>query len=194
MNSRLEKSEIIVFDIGNVLLEYSPAFLLKKSLNIDDERYIKGVFQSPYWIRLDEGTVSIEEAAFKMSIEAGLEEQLVIKLLSSFTDFMPEMPAISLIESMKEQGKKVYLLSNFQKKAFEQVRLRHEFFQKIDGWLVSSHVNINKPNPDIYRLLMDKFRLEAKKCCFIDDTLENIEAAKKLGFETIHYKSINSLL
>lgn len=194
MNSKLVKSDVIVFDIGNVLLEYSPTFLLKKSLNSEDKAYMDGIFKSKHWQSLDRGTISVDEAAQLMSEEGSLDRAKVLKLLNTFAEFMPEMPAASLISSLKEQGKKLYLLSNFQEKAFEQVRHRHEFFKKIDGWVVSSHVKINKPDFGIYKCLIDKFELNPKNCCFIDDTLENIEAALKMGFETIHYENFNSLL
>lgn len=64
-----------------------------------------------------------------------------------------------------------------------------------DGGVASCEVHINKPDPKIYKALLDKYSLKAAECVFIDDRLENVQAAFALGFAGIQMKStVNALV
>ena len=65
----------------------------------------------------------------------------------------------------------------------------YEYFQrwkKLDyftGYVVSCDIHMLKPNEEIYRYLLDKYKLKAEECLFIDDLEANIEGAKKVGIK-----------
>lgn len=64
-----------------------------------------------------------------------------------------------------------------------------------DGGVASCEVHINKPDPKIYKALLDKYSLKAAECVFIDDRLENVQAAFALGFAGIQMKdSVGTLV
>ena len=64
-----------------------------------------------------------------------------------------------------------------------------------DGGVASCEVHINKPDPKIYKALLDKYSLKAEECVFIDDRLENVQAAFALGFAGIQMKdSVGTLV
>ena len=64
-----------------------------------------------------------------------------------------------------------------------------------DGGVASCEVHVNKPDPKIYRALLDKYSLKAEECVFIDDRLENVQAAFALGFAGIQMKdSVGTLV
>ena len=81
---------------------------------------------------------------------------------------------------LKQAGYGVYLLSN------ASVR-QHEYWPRVpgsalfDGTLISADVKLVKPQPEIYRLLLEKFSLTAQECFFIDDSPANIEGALMCG-------------
>ena len=57
----------------------------------------------------------------------------------------------------------------------------------MDGMVVSSREKVMKPDERIYRILLDRYHLNAEDTLFIDDRLENIRAAEKLGIQGWHY-------
>ena len=59
--------------------------------------------------------------------------------------------------------------------------------------MVSGDEKIKKPDYRIYEILLNRYSVNAKNSIFIDDALENIEAANDLGFQTIHFLSANQL-
>jgi putative hydrolase of the HAD superfamily len=95
------------------------------------------------------------------------------------------------LDSLKEKGLKIYLLSNYPKSIFalHEERGKFTFIDKIDGRVVSGFEGMVKPDAEIYKLLMDRYGLKAEECVFIDDRPENIEAAKALGMEGIVFES-----
>ena len=64
-----------------------------------------------------------------------------------------------------------------------------------DGIILSAFEKLVKPNKEIYKLILNKFDLKAKESFFIDDKLENVEAAKKLEIDAFQfdYKNIEAL-
>ena len=83
------------------------------------------------------------------------------------------------------------MLSNYGKTSFEAARDngRLSFLPVVDGGGISYEVQIVKPEPAIYRKLLEKYNLSAEECVFLDDKAENIEAAKALGFHGIVVES-----
>lgn len=59
--------------------------------------------------------------------------------------------------------------------------------ETVDHILVSAELGIAKPDPEIYQILAETLECEFENILFVDDFIENIEAAKALGIQTIHY-------
>ena len=74
-----------------------------------------------------------------------------------------------------------------------KLKLSSNFFNFIDGSIYSFEVGLRKPDPDIYHKALSISKTVATEVLFIDDLKENIEMAKKLDLNTIHYKNYNSL-
>ncbi|PIV26566.1 MAG: hypothetical protein COS37_05745, partial [Anaerolineae bacterium CG03_land_8_20_14_0_80_58_20] len=87
----------------------------------------------------------------------------------------------------------VYGLSNWSSETFPITRRKHDFFDILDGYLISGEVNLVKPDPAIFQRLLDKIGRDAQECLFIDDALPNIEAARALGMTAIHFQSPGQL-
>ena len=154
MDQRLQEKDIVVFDVGNVLLRFDPKSIAKEF----------GL--SP----------RLEEAVFGTGLWAW------IRLLDEFYRFLvPLAPSLWLPE-LKAAGKKLYYLTNFSSPAFERTLERFPFFEAFDGGVVSSHERIVKPMPAIYRLLCRRYGFSPKDALFIDDNPENTKAAQQEGF------------
>ena len=183
----------IVFDIGNVLTNYRwKGFLEDKGY--DEEmigRIAKASVMTPYWDEFDRGEWSEEETlkAF-ISVDPGIEKELReayanIEEMVTKRDF-----AIPWIRELKEKGYRVYCLSNFSKKAYDECRAALGFLQELDGGILSYRERIVKPNPAIYNLLLTRYDLKADECVFFDDMERNVKAAIECGYHAFVFTTL----
>ena len=100
----------------------------------------------------------------------------------------------TLVEQLKQRGYCVYYLSNIPEAVLDLL-MHRDFEGLFDGGVASCEVHINKPDPRIYKALLDKYQLKAGESVFIDDRLENVQAAFRLGFAGIQMKdSVGTLV
>ena len=174
----------IVFDMGNVLIRFDrELFLDRLDLSPEDRALLTNeVFRSLEWARMDRG--SLTEAQAVESICQRLPRHLhsaAKQLVENWDDpILPVEGMCELIEELKAAGYGIYLLSN------ASVR-QHEYWPRVpgsrlfDGTLISAAEKLVKPQPEIYRLLLERFSLNAEECFFIDDVAANIEGAFYCG-------------
>lgn len=186
----------VIFDIGNVLLEFKPLDYLKRTFNDDNlEKFLyKEVFQCKEWLHLDRGILTQDEAIKIICLRNPMQEVHIKKCMDNWIDILsPIEGTVKILNELKEKGYKLYLLSNFHSLAFETVYSRYDFFKYFDGGIISYKENLLKPESEIYTKLLDTYNLNAEECLFIDDTLVNIEAASRLGINTVHFESCEML-
>lgn len=100
---------------------------------------------------------------------------------------------VDILYQLKDKDYKLYGLTNWSDETFPLVRNTYSFFDELEGILVSGKEGLAKPDPAIYRLMMKRFKLKAEECLFIDDNIDNIESARDIGMETIHFRSPEQL-
>jgi len=98
----------------------------------------------------------------------------------------PQMYA--LVDQLKKQGVQVGLLSNIDNRLAKIIK-DFGFYEPFNPCLLSCEIGAEKPDPKIYQHLLDQLEISAGNVVFIDDKKENIEAAKKLGFDAILFTS-----
>ena len=64
----------------------------------------------------------------------------------------------------------------------------------LDGLIISAEINKIKPNLDFYEFILDKYKINANELLFLDDNIENVNRAKKLGIQTIKVEKNNNLV
>ena len=99
----------------------------------------------------------------------------------------PIAGAKEFIRQCKGEGMKVYVLSNACNKFFEYFP-KHYDLDSFDGIIVSSKVRLIKPDVRIYELLCNTYGLKPQECLFVDDRLENVEAARKIGIHAVVFE------
>lgn len=183
----------VIFDVGNVLVDFCWRELMDNlgfSKNLQDE-FEKTVFGSHWWGELDRGVMDENRVLDKLR-EDNKEHIEEFELIWANRDKLvrPYDYALSMMDSLKEKGLNIYLLSNYPKELF---KLHAEngsfpFLDRIDGKVVSGFVKLVKPDREIYECLLKKYDLKAEECVFLDDRSENVEAAIKLGINGIVFK------
>jgi putative hydrolase of the HAD superfamily len=97
--------------------------------------------------------------------------------------------AIPWIKGLRAKGYRVYYLSNFSYKAYVECADALDFLPYADGGILSYLDKVIKPGREIYELLLSRYGLKAEECVFLDDMEENVEAARRLGFAGIVFRS-----
>ncbi|MBR2812744.1 MAG: HAD family phosphatase [Solobacterium sp.] len=180
----------VVFDMGRVLIDFDPAYFIG-CLGIfgeDVRKLEREVFQSVEWAMLDRGSISETDAVKAMQKRLPDHLHEAARTLVS----MQERPIIEMegmagiIRELKENGYRIYLLSNASLR-------QHDYWPKVpaseyfDGTLISADAGLVKPQPELYRLFLERFGLCAEECFFIDDSIMNVEAAYLVGMTGMVY-------
>ena len=99
---------------------------------------------------------------------------------------------VTLLRKLKEKYK-LYGLTNWSAETFPIVFKRYSFFTLFDGIVISGEEKLIKPDKKIFERMLERYHLEAKNALFIDDNMNNIQAAKEMGFATIHIQEKTDL-
>ena len=176
----------IVFDMGGVLIDFDPIRSVKNHFASEDRNAVlANTFRSKEWSVMDKGDISVEEALKKMT--SRLPERLHAEVRRMVLERETEMPPIAemypVVKALKENGYKIYLLSNCPD-WFDDFKKSVPAFAFFDGFIISAYYNEIKPDEKIYKALFNEFSLKPEECFFIDDMQANIDTANRLGMNT----------
>ncbi len=100
---------------------------------------------------------------------------------------------VAILRSLREMGYPLYGLSNWSVEKFLLVRHKYEVFDWFETILLSGEVKLVKPDPRIFAIMLERIGREAPECVLVDDSIGNVEAARRLGFQAIHFQSAGQL-
>lgn len=175
----------VVFDIGNVLIEWDPRHLYRQFF--DDQHALMEDFLStvctPAWILEQDRGRPWGEAVAGLTAEFPDCRELIRAFYERWHEMVPgEIPGTpELLEELKAHGVPLYALTNFSAEKFHETRERYSSFALFDGLVVSGEVGLIKPDPAIWRLLLDRYGLDPATILYIDDLAENCAVAESLG-------------
>lgn len=186
----------IVFDLGQVLINFQPEAYLRRLFpqhpHIDLLQ--RTIFGSAEWLMLDRGVIDQEEAEVRLINQHPLFEEEITKALADWLIMLtPIQENVDLLPLIKEQGYGLYVISNFHKDAFAHIEAKYGWFKLFDGLVISCDHRLLKPEPQIYRELLEGYELRGQECLFIDDVAANVEGARRTGMEAILYRSSDQL-
>ena len=178
-----------LFDLGNVFFDWNPERILKPIFN-DDERmnfFINNISFPLLDTRCDAG-ITIE-VAVNDAIKKFPEFEKEIKFYYPNHGNMVGgffQKTVDVFYKIKELNYPCFVLSNWSAETYEGMEETYPFLKDFDGKIISGRDFLIKPDPAIYELAISRFDLMPQETLFIDDRLDNIEAAQKLNFQTIH--------
>ena len=185
--------DTIVFDLGGVLIDWNPRYVYRTIFDTDEEveSFLANVCVSSWNEEQDRGRTLKEGTEFLVEKHPEWEKEI-----RAFYDRWPEMlggpihGSVDILESLK-MGKnyRLYALTNWSDETFPLALGRYDFLHWFEGILVSGKEKLIKPDPAIYQLLFERFKIEPAKSIFIDDSLKNVEGAKAAGMHAIHFRS-----
>lgn len=177
--------EVYVFDLGNVMVIPMNIEMLYEKLKCKVSygefltffKYDKSVIDAHKGLISDEEHIQklLEFAKSKKTIEEYKAIYVTIRngLFKDTSD---------IIERLKRDGKRVYLLSNLRKIDFDWFQTIYDV-SKFDDLFLSYEMHINKPDKKIYEQMIQKLKIDPNLINFFDDMEENIKSAKECGIK-----------
>lgn len=188
----------IVFDLGGVVVDFDPrSFLLDRFYDETVEAKVFDLtFGSLEWRQLDAGEID-REAANASMLQKAAEAGCAFEVQSVLDDWSRMLKTrrktVDVIKRLKKMGFSVYYLSNIPWDVLGELQQR-DFWPLFDGGVASCEAGTNKPDPRIFQLLIDRYKLNCAETIFVDDNKLNTTAAYDLGITGIHYKGSASFL
>ncbi len=195
----------IVFDIGNVILNFDYKNLIRKYTNkVEEQKFIiDNIINSPEWLGyslIDTGYITKEEAISIVQDRTNHTNDLLIEdFWNTYNNYgYVDNRVLDLIKKLKEQKYNVYLLSNINAHTVDAIK-SSGIFDIVDGYVLSYIEHQVKPYVSIYKTLINRYDLNEKECLFIDDNVNNVRTANELGMigklvETDNNSSVLSIV
>lgn len=191
------KIRAILFDFGNVLLEWNPRYVYRRYFPNDEqamERFLHEVDFTNWNLQQDKGR-SFAEGIAVLSKQFPHYAELIQAYHDNWIDSIVGHVegTVDIMKRLKRAGYALYGLSNWSAETFPIAREQYDFFDLLDDIILSGEVGSVKPEPEIFEIAVRRIGKPANECLFIDDSLANIEQARKMGFATIHFQSPEQL-
>ena len=186
----------VVFDIGNVLVHWEPRALYRKIFATEAEVdwFIANVCNSAWNLEQDRGrsfAAAVREATARFPEHA--EAIAAYDLRWHETVPGPIDGTVEILEDLRQRSTPLYAITNFNQDKFRETLERFAFLGVFRDIVVSGDERILKPDPAIYRLLLDRNSLAASSCVFIDDSEKNVRGAEAVGMKAIHFTTPDAL-
>ena len=178
-----------LFDLGGVFFDWDPNYFFKGIFdNVEEREYFLTEVCNDEWnIQQDAGRTIKEAEAELIPKFPQYEKQIKMYYKNHRNMIIGTFNAsIKILDKLKKQNYECYVLSNWSAETFVGMTDDYPFLQLFNGLLISGEDNLMKPDAAIYELAINRFNLTPQETVFIDDKLENIEAAKNFNLKTIH--------
>lgn len=180
----------LLWDLGNVVVRWSPDTILRKlDYSSQQTSFVReSLFAHRDWQDMDRGVTTELEVAQRLVAESDLSIEQAVRCFDVVRDTLVDIhQSVELINEVAQTNTPMYVLSNMSNPNADYLRQR-AYFSHFQGVVISAEEKLNKPDSALFERVLSRYSLEANSVLFIDDTLENIEAAGKLGIEGLHFK------
>ena len=194
----MKKPKNIIFDVGDVLLDYRWQQMLMDYWLDESEAYRVGreLFDDPdgLWHEYDLGVKSQEEIIQEFEQKHPKDAEVIRWFISHGEYMHVARPAIwKLVHQLKEAGYHLYILSNYPEILFKKHTQYADFMDDMEGMVVSYMLHVGKPERVVYQTLCDRYGLNKEECLFFDDRAENVQGAIDFGMRAKRVLSAKGL-
>lgn len=187
----------ILWDVGGVLLtngwDHKERAAVLANFNVDRTRFEEAHPEpNDEW---EKGFISAEEYLQRTVFwePRDFTAEQFLDAMKAESKLLPDS-AIGILESLAASQQVDLGILNNEARELNDYRIEEfGFLGYFDFFFSSCYVGLRKPSPQIYRLALDVLQCEPSEVIFIDDRAGNIEAAKTLGINGIHYEGSQKL-
>lgn len=190
----------VILDFGMVLC-HTPT-----DAHLDRVSKVFGIDHHTFWrhydkdrLALDRGDITPDAYWTDFVKEAGLGRPLDAALLANLKQWDMEMwltlndPMLDWVERLHRAGYKLGLLSNLHQDFANHLREHHAWLRHFHVPVFSSEFRRVKPEPEIYRHILERLAIPARETLFIDDRQTNIDAARDQGIQSLLFTTAAQL-
>lgn len=186
----------VVFDVGNVLYHWDMRRLFARLIHDVGELdwFMANVITEEWHFEHDAGRPLADMVPERIALYPAYADH-IRAYATRFVETIPGPVAgmISLVETLSQRGVPIFGITNFGAEFWDQFRPTAPVFDHFADIIVSGVEKLVKPDPAIYALALRRFNLLPGEAIFIDDRIENIEAAQANGFIGHHFKDAETL-
>ena len=184
--------EAVVFDIGGVLLDWNPRYLYRQLFEDEEEmeRFLAEICTLEWHEAHDRGKPFDVSCAELAAQHPEYAEQ--IRAWGQRSEEMVAGPlegTVEILRRLKADGLLCYALTNMETETFPLRVERFPFMSWFDGVVVSAFEGVIKPDPEIFRRLIERFNLKPEATLFVDDSQRNVDAARQFGIQAVLFRS-----
>jgi 2-haloacid dehalogenase len=176
--------DTVVFDVGNVLIQWNPRHLYRKLLPDEAavQRFLDEVCTGAWNVEQDRGRSWHEAIAERVALFPQ-QEALIRAFSDRWHEMVPgEVPgSAAIVDALRARGVPLYAITNFSAEKYAETLARFPILGLFREVVVSAHERLIKPDAAIYRLLLDRHGLTAGQCLFVDDSATNVAGAEAVG-------------
>jgi len=191
------RRSVVVFDVGGVLLEWDPRHLYRKLFNGDNDamEHFLGSVCTVEWNEQQDAGRTFADAVAELLPKHADKAHLIHAFGRRFDEMVPGAieETVAILRELKRAGVPLYAVTNWSAETFPSAQKRFDFLAEFDGIVVSGEEGVIKPDPRIFRILLDRYDIPADAAVFIDDNPANADAATNLGIHGIHFRSAAEL-
>jgi 2-haloacid dehalogenase len=182
----------VVFDLGGVLIDWNPRHLYRQLFDGDEaamERFLAEVTTQEWNAQQDAGRSWREAVDALVAIHPDWQDLIV-----AYDERWPEMlggpieGTVEILADLRRDGVRLVALSNWSAEKFPVARQRYEFLGWFEAIVVSGEVGLAKPDPRIFRHLLERTGLVAASIVFVDDSPANVAVATELGMRALLFR------
>ena len=187
----------VVFDVGNVLVEWSPRYLYEKLIPDPSERatFLTEVVTLEWHAQHDAGRPFSETSA-ELIAKYPQYRELILAWKSRWLETIPHLieGMAELVADLAAADVPLYSITNFSAQFWPPLVEREAMlFAPFCDIIVSGEEKLIKPDAAIYQLALRRFGLASGQGIFVDDRLDNVEAAEANGFVGHHFQNASTL-
>ena len=179
-----------VFDLGKVLVHFDFSIAARKlatRAKCSAEAPQRFIDHSPLLCRYETGLIHKEQFYKEVCAGTGYAGHLD-EFCHTFSDiFAPIDPMIQLHARLRARKVPTYIFSNTNDLAVAHIRKEFPFFAHFDGYVFSFEHHVMKPHAGLYEAVEIMTGRKGSRILYLDDRLDNIEAGRARGWQTIHH-------
>ncbi len=186
----------VIFDLGGVLIDWNPRYLYRKLMKSEAEIdfFLSNICTFAWNSQQDAGR-SFHEATLALQAQHPEHSEMIAAYYGRWEEMLGGVitESVEIFRQVKRTAVPVYALTNWSAESFIPTKKRYAFLHEFDGIVVSGEEKVAKPDARLFHILLERYKIDATRAVYIDDSAANIATAKSLGFITIHFQSAEQM-
>ena len=186
----------VIFDVGGVIADWNPHYLYRRLIPdpAERERFLTEVCTGEWNAHQDRGR-PFEEAVAELVARHPGQRELIEAFWHQWSQMLGDpIPGVSdIVTELHHRRTPLYGITNWSAETYPIAIRKHPELTLFTDTVVSGEVRMSKPDPEIFRYSLERFKVTADQTVFIDDNPDNVSAAEALGINGIHFTDAAAL-